>query len=160
MTQTAIFPGTFDPITLGHQNLIQRAANIFPEIVVAVAENKQKKPLFSLEQRVNLIRQVLVDVPNIKVAGFSNLLVDFAKEHNSSIILRGVRITTDFEYELQLSSANSTLNPKLETLFLTPSENYGFISSTIVKEIAQMQGDVSKFVHPLVAQALNGVSWR
>lgn len=160
MTQIALFPGTFDPITLGHQDLIQRAAKIFPEIIVAVAENKSKAPLFSLTQRVTMIEQALQHIPNVSVAGFDNLLVDFATYNKSAIILRGVRITADFEYELQLSNVNRALNTNLETLFLTPSENFSFVSSTVVKELAQLGGDVSKFVHPAVAKALNGVSWR
>lgn len=160
MTQIALFPGTFDPITLGHQDLIQRAAKIFPEIIVAVAENKRKAPLFNLDQRVTMVEQALQHIPNVLVVGFDNLLVDFAKQHKSAIILRGVRVTADFEYELQLSNVNRALNTNLETLFLTPSENFAFVSSTVVKELAQLGGDVSKFVHPAVAKALNGVSWR
>jgi len=159
MTQIAIFPGTFDPITKGHEDLIARASGIFSEVIVAIAENAVKKPLFSLDQRISMSRKVLQQHKNVKVFGFSNLLVDFAREHKAEIIIRGVRIAADFEYELQLANMNRNLYEKLETIFLIPSENYSYISSTLVKEIAKLNGDVTHFVNADVAQSLQEIAW-
>lgn len=159
MTQIAIFPGTFDPITKGHEDLIARAAILFSEVIVAIAENAIKKPLFTLEQRISMSRKALGQHNNVKVFGFSNLLVDFAREHKAEIIIRGVRIAADFEYELQLANMNRNLSPKLETIFLIPSEKYSYISSTLVKEISKLNGDVAHFVNAEVVKSLQGVPW-
>ncbi|MDX1342092.1 pantetheine-phosphate adenylyltransferase [Reinekea sp. G2M2-21] len=155
MSSTAIYPGTFDPITLGHMDLIERGLRHFDKVIVAVADSPKKKPLFSLEKRVSLAREVTQGFGNVEVAGFSNLLVEFARQHKAQVILRGLRVVSDFEYEFQLANMNRVLAPDLESLFLTPSEQYSFISSTFVREIAYLKGDVSKMVHPIVQQALN-----
>ncbi len=154
MSSTAIYPGTFDPITLGHMDLIERGLRHFDKVIVAVADSPKKKPLFSLEKRVSLAREVTEGFGNVEVAGFSNLLVEFARQHHAQVILRGLRVVSDFEYEFQLANMNRVLAPDLESLFLTPSEQYSFISSTFVREIAYLKGDVSKMVHPIVQQAL------
>ena len=159
MNNIAIFPGTFDPITYGHEDLIKRASKIFAQVIVAIAENKNKNPLFSLEQRVQLAKNILKDYQNVSVVGFNNLLVDCAKEHRANVIIRGVRVGSDFEYELQLANMNRSLDPELETIFLIPSEKYSYLSSTLVREIARLNGDVSSFVNSDVASALHGVQW-
>jgi pantetheine-phosphate adenylyltransferase len=159
MTQIAIYPGTFDPITYGHEDLISRAANIFTTVIVAIAESAVKEPLFSLEQRITMAQQAMHKYPNVNVIGFSNLLADFAQEQNAQIIIRGVRITADFEYELQLANMNRALDKRLETIFLTPSEKYSYVSSSLIREIAQLGGDVSSFVNKDVVQALQAVTW-
>lgn len=159
MKQIAIFPGTFDPITVGHQELIQRAANLFDEIIVAIAENSIKVPLFSLRQRIEMTTKVLSKSKNVTVKGFNNLLIHFAHDHGAKVIVRGVRIATDFEYELQLSNMNRSMDPGIETIFLTPAEKYSYISSSLVKEIARLNGDVSSFVHPDVVSALQDIKW-
>lgn len=153
----AIYPGTFDPVTNGHSDLIERASKLFDEVIIGIAESPSKKPRFTLEERVELIETVCGHLPNVKVIGFSGLLVDLAKKHNASVLLRGVRTVADFEYEFQLASANRSLHNDLETVFLTPKEGYSFISSTIVKEVALHGGDVSEFVHPKVKTALDNV---
>ncbi|TWH64223.1 phosphopantetheine adenylyltransferase [Azomonas agilis] len=149
-----LYPGTFDPITKGHGDLIERAARLFDQVVVAVAASPKKNPLFSLEQRVELVREVSQHLPNVEVMGFSNLLAVFAREQKANALLRGLRAVSDFEYEFQLANMNRQLAPEVESLFLTPSERYSYISSTLVREIATLGGDVSKFVHPVVEQAL------
>ncbi|XXF08949.1 pantetheine-phosphate adenylyltransferase [Pseudomonas sp. D1-3] len=149
-----LYPGTFDPITKGHGDLVERAARLFDSVVIAVAASPKKNPLFSLEQRVELAREVTKHLPNVEVIGFSTLLASFAKEQGANILLRGLRAVSDFEYEFQLANMNRQLAPELESLFLTPSEKYSFISSTLVREIANLGGDISKFVHPAVAEAL------
>jgi len=150
----AIYPGTFDPVTNGHIDLIQRAANLFDEVIVAIAANSKKNPHFSLEQRIELCEGVLT-LPNVRVMGFSTLLIDFAKEQNAGILIRGLRAVSDFEYEFQLASMNRNLAPDIESVFLMPADEYSFISSSLVKEVAALGGDISKFVHPLVNQALS-----
>lgn len=150
----AIYPGTFDPITNGHADLIERAANMFDEVIVAIASNPSKKPLFTLEERVALITQVCAQLDNVKVTGFTGLLANYARENNADILIRGLRAVSDFEYEFQLANMNRRLNPELESVFLTPSEENSFISSTLVKEVALHKGDVSQFCHPLVNDAL------
>lgn len=150
MNITAIYPGTFDPITNGHTDLAQRACRIFDQVIIGIAFNPKKKPLFSLQQRITMVQQVLNDLPNIKVMGFEGLLVDFAHKEKASVILRGLRAVSDFEYEFQLASMNRRLAPDVESLFLTPAEQHSFVSSTLVREIAMLGGDVSGFVHPLV----------
>ena len=151
---TALYPGTFDPITMGHTDLVGRAAKLFDRVVVAVAASPKKNPAFSLEQRVELAQQVLKQYPNVEVVGFSTLLAHFADEVGANILLRGLRAVSDFEYEFQLANMNRQLAPEVESLFLTPSEKYSYISSTLVREIASLGGDVAKFVHPAVHDAL------
>lgn len=151
---TVVYPGTFDPVTNGHADLIARAARIFDRIIVAVASNSRKNPLFSLEQRVELIQTVCAAHANVEVIGFSVLLADFVKEQKANIILRGLRAVSDFEYEFQLADMNRKLAPGVESLFLTPANHLSYISSTLIREISSLGGDVSEFVHPVVAKAL------
>jgi len=150
----AIYPGTFDPITNGHIDLIQRAAKMFDEVVVAIASSSKKNPRFTLEQRIDMAEKVLADCTNVRVKGFQVLLVDFAKQENARILIRGLRAISDFEYEFQLASMNRNLAPDIESLFLMPADEYSFISSSLVKEVASLGGDISNFVHPLVNKAL------
>jgi pantetheine-phosphate adenylyltransferase len=152
--RTAIYPGTFDPITNGHTDLVARAARVFPKIIVAIAESPHKKPLFNLKERIHLSQNQLAHLPNVEVVGFSNLLVEFVQQIGATIIIRGLRAVSDFEYEFQLASMNRHLAPKVETMFLTPDEDFSFISSSLVKEIARLDGDVSEFVAREVQQAM------
>lgn len=154
MKCNAVYPGTFDPITNGHTDLIERAASIFSRVVVAIAANPQKAPMFSLQTRVDLARRVLVDLPNVEVVGYDGLTVDLAREHDVSVIIRGLRAVSDFEFEFQLANMTRHLCHHIETVFLTPKEQFTFISSTLVREIAVLGGDVSGFVHPLVEEEL------
>ncbi|KJG17102.1 pantetheine-phosphate adenylyltransferase [Photobacterium angustum] len=154
MTTRVIYPGTFDPITNGHLDLIERAAAMFDHVIVGVAFNPSKKPLFDLNERVELAGKITQHLDNVEIVGFSGLLVDFAKERNANILVRGLRAVSDFEYEFQLANMNRRLMPELETVFLTPAEENSFISSTIVKEVALHKGDVSQFVDPLITEAL------
>lgn len=154
MPITAIYPGTFDPITNGHLDLIARASKLYRKVVVAVAVNRGKTPLFSLDERVDLVKAVTSEFPNVLVIGFDNLLVECAKQQGAHVILRGLRAVSDFEYEFQLAGMNRRLAPELETVFLTPAEQYEFISSSMIREIAQLNGDVSCFVPDLVQQSL------
>ncbi len=149
-----IYPGTFDPITHGHEDLVYRASRLFGKVIVAVAVSSGKAPFFSLEERVKMARDVLTGYSNVEVTGFSGLLMEFARQQDAHIIIRGLRAVSDFEYEFQLAGMNRGLYPDVETIFLTPSEQYMFISATIVREIARLGGDVSKFVHPLVIERL------
>jgi len=151
---TVVYPGTFDPITNGHTDLIERAARMFDHIIVAVAASPKKRPLLDLEARVDLASDVLSHLHNVEVVGFSNLLADFVKEKRANIIMRGLRAVSDFEYEFQLANMNRVLAPNVESLFLTPSEQYSFISSTIVREVSALGGDISTLVHPKVAATL------
>ncbi len=151
---TVIFPGTFDPITLGHQDLVARAVNLFDHVVVAVADNINKKTVFSQEQRVNMCKEIFKDNENITVCGFKGLLVDFVKQNKCNTVIRGLRVISDFEYEFQLANMNRRLKEDFETVFLTPSEQYSFISSSMVREIGALGGDVSTFVAPVVADAM------
>jgi pantetheine-phosphate adenylyltransferase len=153
-THTVIYPGTFDPITNGHVDLTERAARMFDNVVVAIAFSEKKTPLFPLEQRVELCEQSLAHLDNIEVVGFSNLLIDFAKSQGSSCVLRGLRAVADFEYEFQLANMNRAMYPEFESVFLTPSEHLSYISSTLVREIAALDGDITPFVPPCVAEAL------
>ena len=152
---TAVYPGTFDPITRGHEDLVRRAVRLFDHVIVAVAESRNKSPFFSIEDRVAMTREVLADVPKVRVEGFSGLLIDFVAEQGAIAVLRGLRAASDFEYEFQLAGMNRNLKPDIETLFLTPSDQYMFISASMIREIAQLGGDVSPFVHPLVAKRLS-----
>jgi pantetheine-phosphate adenylyltransferase len=155
--KTVIFPGTFDPITLGHQDLVLRAAKLFDYVIVAVASSNNKKTLLSLEQRVDLCHKVFAGVSNIKIEGFNSLLVDFVKKHNTNTVVRGLRVVSDFEYEFQLANMNRRLDPHFETVFLTPAEQYSFISSTLVREISELGGNISAFVAPAVEQVMHTV---
>ncbi len=150
----AIYPGTFDPITRGHEDLIRRAARLFDRVVVAVAASSGKKPFFTLDERVEMARQVLADCPNVEVTAFSGLLMEFLQQQNARVILRGLRAVSDFEYEFQMAGMNRSMYPDVETMFMTPSEQYMFVSATIVREIALLGGDADKFVHPLIAAQL------
>ena len=154
MTKVAVYPGTFDPITHGHADLVRRALHVFDEIIVGIAASPQKAPVFDLQERVSLANQVFADFDNVTVRGFDGLLVDFASDMNAVAVLRGLRAVSDFEFEFQLASINRHLGPSLESIFLTPAEQYSFISSSIVREVASLGGDISKFVHPCVEQAL------
>jgi pantetheine-phosphate adenylyltransferase len=150
----AIYPGTFDPVTNGHADLIERASRLFGEVIVGIAASPSKKPRFDLAQRVALLEAVTNHLPNVSVVGFTGLLIDFAKDHQANVLIRGLRAVSDFEYEFQLANMNRRLSPDLESVFLTPAEENSFISSTLVKEVALHNGDVSQFVHPVVKQAL------
>jgi pantetheine-phosphate adenylyltransferase len=154
MQINAIYPGTFDPITNGHLDIIARASKLYHKVIVAVAVNRGKTPLFSLDERVALVKEVTPEFSNVLVIGFDNLLVDCARQQGASVILRGLRAVSDFEYEFQLAGMNRRLAPQLETMFLTPAEQYEFISSSMIREIAQLNGDVSCFVPDLVHQCL------
>ena len=154
MTVAAMYPGTFDPITLGHEDLVRRACGLFDRVVVAIAANPSKEPMFTLEERVELARSSLVDLDNVEVSGYDGLTVDFARENGLRVIMRGLRAVSDFEYEFQLANMNRHLAVDVETAFLTPNENYNFISSSLVREICSMGGDISEFVSPIVNEAL------
>ncbi|ACJ31610.1 Phosphopantetheine adenylyltransferase [Shewanella piezotolerans WP3] len=154
MHTRAIYPGTFDPVTNGHADLIERAAKLFKHVVIGIALNPSKKPRFTLDERIELLKTVTAHLDNVEVVGFSGLLVDFAKEQQASVLVRGLRAVSDFEYEFQLANMNRRLSPDLESVFLTPAEENSFISSTLVKEVAHHGGDVSQFVHIKVANAL------
>ncbi|RXZ33947.1 pantetheine-phosphate adenylyltransferase [Oxalobacteraceae bacterium CAVE-383] len=146
----AVYPGTFDPLTRGHEDLVRRASGLFDKLVVGVADSKNKSPFFSLDERLSIAEEVLGHYPNVEVKGFSGLLKEFVRENGARVIVRGLRAVSDFEYEFQMAGMNRYLLPDVETMFLTPSDQYQFISGTIVREIAQFGGDVSKFVFPSV----------
>jgi pantetheine-phosphate adenylyltransferase len=150
----AIYPGTFDPLTRGHEDLVRRAAALFGAVILAVADSRAKRTFFTLEERVEMAREVLGDLKNVQVVGFTGLLIDFVRQHQGRVVLRGLRAVSDFEYEFQLAGMNRSLYPEFETLFLTPSEQHMFISATLVREIALLGGDVSKFVDPRVEARL------
>lgn len=154
MKNIAIYAGTFDPVTYGHVDLVQRAAALFDKVIVAISANPKKTPLFSLEERVRLAVATVGQTSNVEVSGFDSLLLDVAKQYGANIILRGLRTVTDFDYEFQLASMNRHMNPKVESLFLMPAEKYMYISSSLVREIAELGGDVSGFVPPVIAKAL------
>ncbi len=151
---TVVYPGTFDPFTRGHEDLVRRAAKLFGRVVIGVADSESKRPMFTSAERIAMAREVLVEHRNVEVAGFSGLLMDFVHSLGATVIVRGLRAVSDFEYEFQMAGMNRNLYPEVETLFLTPAEKYLFMSSTIVREIARFGGDVSKFVHPIVAEQL------
>jgi pantetheine-phosphate adenylyltransferase len=150
----AVYPGTFDPLTRGHEDLVRRAALLFDTVVLAIADSKAKRPFFTLEERIAIAREVLGDMKNVEIVGFSSLLTEFVKKQKARVVLRGLRAVSDFEYEFQLAGMNRNLYPEMETVFLTPSEQHMFISATLVREIAMLGGDVSDFVHPTVAKRL------
>jgi len=154
MNGAAVYPGTFDPVTRGHEDLVRRASRLFERVVVGIAESRSKRPFFSLEERVEMGRQVLTVYPNVEVHGFDGLLMDFIQRHDAHVILRGLRAVSDFEYEFQMAGMNRNLYPDVETVFLTPAEQYMFISATMVREIALLGGNVSKFVQPVVNERL------
>jgi pantetheine-phosphate adenylyltransferase len=154
MKKIAIYPGTFDPLTLGHEDIIRRGAQLFDAVILAVAESASKKPIFARDERMEVAREALADLPNVSVVGFGGLLVDFAREHRAKVVLRGVRSVTDFDYEFQMAGMNRQMMPELETIFLTPSEQHQYVSGTLVREIARMQGDIERFVGPTVAKRL------
>jgi pantetheine-phosphate adenylyltransferase len=148
----AVYPGTFDPLTRGHEDLVRRAATLFDTVVLAIADSKAKRPFFTLDERLAMARVVLADIKNVQVVAFSGLLTEFVRKQGARVVLRGLRAVSDFEYEFQLAGMNRNLYPEMETLFLTPSEQHMFISATLVREIATLGGDVSEFVHPEVAK--------
>lgn len=150
----AMYPGTFDPITNGHYDLVRRAVDIFDKVIVAIAANPGKAPLFTLEERVRLAREVLGDIPNVEVTGYTGLTVDFALQHGVRVVVRGLRAVSDFEFEFQLASMSRHLSDKVDYVFLTPTEQFNFISSSLVREIAGLGGNVSQFVHPAVEAAM------
>jgi pantetheine-phosphate adenylyltransferase len=154
MNRCAMYPGTFDPITNGHHDLVRRAAGLFDRVIVAIASNPNKAPMFPLETRVDLARQVLHDVPNVEVLGYSGLTVEFARQHKVGVVVRGLRAVSDFEFEFQLANMSRHLAREIETVFLTPQEQFTFISSSLVREIAVLGGDVREFVDPIVEAEL------
>ena len=154
MPVSAMYPGTFDPITLGHEDLVRRASRLFDKVVVAIAANPGKEPMFSLEERVHLASAALAELDNVEVSGYDGLTVDFARKNGLRVILRGLRAVSDFEFEFQLANMNRHLAKDVETAFLTPTETYNFVSSSLVREICSMGGDISEFVSPAVNEAL------
>lgn len=153
--QRAVYPGTFDPMTMGHVDLVKRASKLFDSVIIAIASSESKKPMFTLEERIEIGNKIFTDDPKVEVVGFSGLLVNFAKENNANILIRGLRVVADFEYEFQLANMNRAMSPDIESVFLTPKEEYSYISSSLVKEIATMGGDVDRFVDPVTLEALN-----
>lgn len=151
----AIYAGTFDPLTRGHEDLVRRAVNLFDHVIVAVAASQAKNPFFTLDERVEMAKEVLATYQNVEVCSFKGLLLEFLHSRGAKVVLRGLRAASDFEYEFQMAGMNRNLYPEVETLFLTPSEKYLFISATMVREVARLGGDVSKFVHPAIAERLN-----
>lgn len=149
-----VYPGSFDPITSGHEDIARRAAGLFSEVIIAIAQNPSKKPFFSLEERVELAADVFKESPNIRVMGFSGLLMQFVREQGAHVVVRGLRAASDFEYEFQLAGMNRKLYPEVETLFLTPAEQYMFVSASLVREIATLGGDVSQFVSPMIEEKI------
>jgi len=154
MSQTAVYPGTFDPITLGHVDLARRAARLFDRVILAVADSRAKKPFFTLDERVEMAREVLKDVSNVEVTGFSGLLMNFVQQQGARVVVRGLRAVSDFEHEFQLAGMNRGMYPDVETLFLTPGEQFMFVSATIVREISVLGGDTTKFVPAFVRERL------
>ena len=152
--KTIVYPGTFDPITNGHIDLIERASRLFDKIIVSIASSKKKSPLFTIEERISLATECLSHLPNVEIKGFDYLLVNFVKDCNGDAVMRGLRAVSDFEYEFQLANMNRALSPDVESIFLTPAEKFSYISSSLVREISSLQGDVTKFVPPNVADAL------
>ncbi len=152
--RTIIYPGTFDPITHGHSDLVERACQLFDKVIVSIAKSEKKKPLFSLDERIALAKTALAHIDNVEVVGFDYLMVHYAQDQKADAVLRGLRAVSDFEYEFQLANMNRALSPETETIFMTPSEQHSYISSSLVREIASLNGDITAFVHPAVASAL------
>ena len=152
--RVAIYPGTFDPITQGHEDLVRRAASLFDRLILAIAKSPSKRPLFDLAERVELAREVLGDIKNVEIVGFNSLLMNFVHDQGAKVVVRGLRAISDFEYEFQMAGMNRSVYPEVETVFLTPGEQHMFISATMVREIARLGGDVSKFVQPCVEKRL------
>lgn len=152
--KTIVYPGTFDPITNGHIDLVERASKLFGKVVIGIASNRQKSPLFTIEERIQLAKECLKHIPNFEIYGFNSLLVDFVEQCNADAIMRGLRAVSDFEYEFQMANMNRALSPEIESIFLTPSEKFSYISSSLVREISSLKGDVSQFVPANVAEAL------
>ncbi len=148
----AVYPGSFDPVTLGHLDIIERTSKMFDKVIIGVLNNKSKSPLFSVEERVNMLKEVTADLPNVEVQSFAGLLIDFVRSNDAQVIVRGLRAITDFEYELQMAQTNRVIAPELDTIFLTTNLKYSYLSSSIVKEIAEFDGEISGFLHPLVAK--------
>lgn len=155
MKRIVVYPGTFDPVTHGHEDLVRRALKLCDEVVVAVADNEPKNPCFTLEERVELLEVALADLPCVRVQPFTGLLVDFVRSVHANLVLRGLRVVSDFEFEFQLAGMNRRLDPNMETVFLTPAEQHMFVSASMVREIARLHGDVTPFVHPVVAARLS-----
>ena len=153
--QRAVYPGTFDPMTMGHVDLVKRASKLFDIVIIAIASSDSKKPMFSLEERIEIGNKIFAEDPKVEVVGFSGLLVNFAKDNDANILIRGLRVVADFEYEFQLANMNRAMSPDIESVFLTPKEEYSYISSSLVKEIATMGGDVTRFVDPVTLEALH-----
>tara|TARA_B100000989_G_C19354524_1_gene390589 strand:- start:216 stop:695 length:480 start_codon:yes stop_codon:yes gene_type:complete len=153
--QRAVYPGTFDPMTMGHVDLVKRASKLFDSVIIAIASSDSKKPMFSLDERIEIGNKIFADDLKVEVVGFSGLLVNFAKDNDANILIRGLRVVADFEYEFQLANMNRAMSPDIESVFLTPKEEYSYISSSLVKEIATMGGDVTRFVDPVTLEALN-----
>ena len=147
----AIYPGSFDPVTLGHLDIIERTSKMFDRVIIGVLNNKSKSPLFSVEERVNMLKEVTVSLTNVEVQSFEGLLIDFVRQNGAAIIVRGLRAITDFEYELQMAQTNRVIAPEIDTIFLTTNLKYSYLSSSIVKEIAEYEGDISEFLHPVIA---------
>lgn len=154
--KNAIYPGSFDPVTYGHIDIIRRAADIFDKLTVSILNNRGKTSLFSVEERVNIIKEVTKDIPNVSVASYDGLLIDYCKQNNAGVIIRGLRAITDFEYELQMAQTNRKLGENVDTMFLTTSLEYAYLSSSTVKEVASFGGDISKFVPPFIADMVYG----
>jgi pantetheine-phosphate adenylyltransferase len=154
LNTVAVYPGTFDPLTRGHEDLVRRASNLFGRVIVGIAESRSKRPLFSLAERIEIARAILDGRPQIEVLGFDCLLMDFVRQQKAQVIVRGLRAASDFEYEFQMAGMNRSMHPDVETVFLTPGEQYMFVSATMVREVALFGGDVSSFCHPLVARRL------
>jgi len=152
--KTIIYPGTFDPITHGHADLVERACKLFDKVIVSIASSEKKKPLFTLDERIELARTALAHLDNVEITGFDYLMVHFARDQKADAVLRGLRAVSDFEYEFQLANMNRALSPETESIFLTPAEKHSYISSSLVREIASLDGDITPFVHPAVAEAL------
>ena len=152
--KTAVYPGSFDPVTMGHLDIVERTSQIFDKVIIGVLNNRAKSPLFSVEERVNMLKEVTADLPNVEVQSFAGLLIDFVRKNEAQIIVRGLRAITDFEYELQMAQTNRVMAPEVDTLFLTTNLRYSYLCSSIVKEIAAGGGDISAFVHPYVAERM------